>query len=60
MLQATIGDRRALDPVALGEDLCGAAEVDVSRRHVVEALVVVGVVEWLMKSATCRSSSPGR
>lgn len=29
VLQAAIGDCLALDPVALGEDLCGAAEVDV-------------------------------
>lgn len=44
MLQATIGDGCALDPRALGEDLGGAAKVDVGRRHVIEALVVAGVV----------------
>ena len=44
MLQAAIGDGHALDPLAFGEDLGGASEVDVRRRHVVEALVVMGMV----------------
>jgi len=44
MLQAAISDGHALDPVALSEDSCGAVEADVSRRHIVEALVVAGLI----------------
>jgi hypothetical protein len=44
MLQAATGDGYALDLVALGADLLGASEIDVSRRHVAEALMIAGVV----------------
>jgi len=44
MLQASIGDGHALDLFAFGEDLGATAKVDISWRHVVDALVVAGVV----------------
>jgi hypothetical protein len=40
MLQATVCDCLALDPVAFEEDGLGAPKVDVSRGEIVEALVI--------------------
>ena len=44
MLQAAMGDGHSLDLVALGKDLGGSTEVDIGRGHVVQALVVAGMV----------------
>ncbi len=44
VLQASMFDGLSLDPFALADDGLGPAEVGVSRRHVVEALVVAAVV----------------
>ena len=44
MLQATIGDCLSFDPFAFEEDGLSAAEVDVSRSEIAEALVIAGMV----------------
>jgi hypothetical protein len=44
MLQASLLDGLSFDPVSLQEDGLAAAEVDVSRREVVDALVIAAVV----------------
>ena len=44
MLQATVGDCLALDPFAFEEDGLSPSEVDVSRREIVQALVIAGMV----------------
>src|SRR4029077_9796066 len=44
MLQATVGDCLALDPFAFEEDGVGWSEVDVGRREIAQALVIVGMV----------------
>jgi hypothetical protein len=44
MLQATVCDCLALDPLAFEEDGLPASEVDVSRGKIVEALVIAGMV----------------
>ena len=44
MLQATICDRLAFDPLAFEEDGLGASEVDVSGGKIVEALVIADIV----------------
>ena len=44
MLQAAMGDGHSLDLVALGKDLGGSTEVDIGWGHVVQALVVAGMV----------------
>ena len=44
VLQATICDCLAFDPFAFEEDGLGAAEVDVSRSEIAEALVIAGMV----------------
>jgi hypothetical protein len=44
MLQASLLDGQSFDPFALQEDSLAAAEVDVGRREVVDALVIAAVV----------------
>ena len=44
MLQAAVCDGCTLDAFTLGKDYLGPAEVDVSRREVVQALVIADVV----------------
>src|SRR6476469_2359964 len=44
MLEAAMGDGHSLDLVALGKVLGGSTEVDIGWGHVVQALVVAGMV----------------
>lgn len=44
MLQATIGDGDAFDALSFFEDLFGSAKVDVSRRDIVDALMIAGII----------------
>jgi len=44
MLQAAVCDGCTLDVFTLGKDYLGPVEVDVSRREVVQALVIADVV----------------
>lgn len=44
MLQAPMLEGLALDAGAAAQDVGGATEVGVGRRHVVEALVIAGMV----------------
>jgi hypothetical protein len=50
MLQAAVGDGLAFDPFAFEEDALGLSKIDVSRREIVEALVISGVVVLLDES----------
>ena len=50
MLQAAVGDGLAFDPFAFEEDALGPSKIDVSRREIVEALVISGVIVPLDES----------
>ena len=50
MLQAAMGDGHAFDPLTLGEDGLGPAEVDVCRGEIVEALVIALMIVVLDES----------
>ena len=60
MLQAARGDGLAFDPLPLPEDGLAAAEVDVGRGEIVEALVVAGVVVVLDKGPDLRLQIAGQ
>jgi len=47
VLQAPMFDGLSLDPFALFDDGFGPPEVGVCRRHIVEALVIVMLTEYL-------------
>src|SRR6476660_3642960 len=51
MLQAAVCDGCTLDVFTLGKDYLGPVEVDVSRREVVQALVIADVVIVLDEAA---------
>jgi len=44
MLQSSVFERFAFDPLALGEDHLGPPEVDIGWGEIVEALMVAGMV----------------
>src|SRR6478672_71871 len=51
MLQAAVSDGGALDTIAFGEDRLCPAEVNVSRREIVDAFVITDVVVVLDEGA---------
>jgi hypothetical protein len=49
VLQASLGDGVAFDPFPLFDDRLGAAEVDIGRRQVIDALVIALVIVMIDK-----------
>jgi hypothetical protein len=60
MLQATVRDCVALDPLAFAEDGLSASEIDVRRGRIVEALVMAGMVAMRHEGGRARQCSPPR